>query len=175
MSFFDDVKDFFSDTFGVGEAEKAQSGMADSASKAANGANAKAQKAAQMGDEATFVAQDIEVVRANQDLQMSKQSLDRARTLRDQKQQELRTNLARAQQELNNASLKQDYTKKATGNESDPYHAKIQKCKDALDNFPNSQWAQDFDSAADNYHRMKERLADAKATAKVRYRQAIGR
>lgn len=169
MSFFDDVKDFFSDTFG-GESERAESGLADAGKTAAKGATARAK----LGDEQTYVAQDVDVVRAKQDLQMAKQQRDQARVRRDNKKAQLKRQVAQAYQQAQNAHLKQDYSKPASNGPS-PAHQRYEQLKAKLDNFPQSVWQKDFESAVESVDRMKQRLQDAEGTARARYHQQVGR
>jgi|GEM_PF-4183417 len=160
MGFFDDVKEFF----GVGEAEHAETGMAQSASNAAS--------RAQMGDVNTYVANDVEVVRAQQDLQMAKTQLARATKTRDSERQQLQTKLTEAK--------RKSYTfrqrAQAVGEErTDPNEAVIRDCESKLQIFKFNQWSVDVTNAETALSRTQEKLATAKRSARQRYNQAVRR
>jgi|GEM_PF-6397179 len=56
-----------------------------------------------------------------------------------------------------------------------PAHERYEQLRAKLDNFPQSTWQKDFESAADSVDRTKQRVQDAEATARARYRQQVGR
>jgi len=162
MGFFDDVKDFF----GVGEAEEAETGLAEAGEKAGNGAAARAN----MGDVHTYVSNDIDVVRAQQDLQTAKSQLTTATQRRDQRQQKLQGDLQAAKR----ASYTFKQKPQLNGKVTDPNEAKIRDIESKLHIIKFDQYAEDVKSADRSVKNMQKKVSDAKRSARSRYRQAVG-
>lgn len=163
MPFFDDVKEFF----GLGEAETAESGLADAGERAAKGAMGSGEgKSGQ--DLHDAVNSDIEVVRARQDLQMAEQQLAAAKQTRNARKTELQNKLAAAKR----ASYTHRQRDGAKGEESpDPNQATITDCEIKLQVFPFNQYSEDVKQAEKAVQRMKQKVATATAAARSRLRQ----
>lgn len=166
MPFFDDVKEFF----GLGEAETAESGLAEAGEKAAKGAMGGGDhgggKSGQ--DLHDAVDSDIEVVRARQDLQMAEQQLAAAKQTRNARKTELQNKLAAAKR----ASYAHKQRDSAKGQESpDPNQATITDCEIKLQVFPFNQYSEDVKQAEKAVQRMKKKVATATTAARSRLRQ----